>query len=143
MSSNVAKQPRNGGKFASKTPAQTAEVAPVLAPLFEPGGRKADDGKLPWDLLPWDAVEEVVKVLQYGANKYEPRNWEKGIDSTRLFAALIRHATAWFHGQGRDLESNERHLAHAACCVLFLLAQEKRGMFEFDTRPINSKDIPF
>jgi hypothetical protein len=142
MSSNQ-KQRRIGGKFAPNTPAKTPEFAPVLARLEDPGGRKADDGKLPWDLLPWDAVEEVVKVLQYGAAKYEPRNWEKGIDTTRLFAAMIRHATAWFHGQNRDPESNERHLAHAACCILFLLAQEKRGLFEFDTRPVLSNDIPF
>lgn len=34
------------------------------------GGVKKDEGKLRWSLLPWDAVEEVVKVLMFGANKY-------------------------------------------------------------------------
>lgn len=34
------------------------------------GGVKKDEGKLRWSLLPWDALEEVVKVLMFGADKY-------------------------------------------------------------------------
>ena len=34
-------------------------------------GRKDDHGKPRWDLLPWDEVEDVVKVLTKGAVKYE------------------------------------------------------------------------
>jgi hypothetical protein len=34
------------------------------------GGVKKDEGKLRWSLLPWDAMEEVIKVLMFGADKY-------------------------------------------------------------------------
>ncbi|HKE56465.1 MAG TPA: dATP/dGTP diphosphohydrolase domain-containing protein [Pyrinomonadaceae bacterium] len=49
------------------------------------GGVKKDLGKLRWSLLPWDALEEVVKVLMFGASKYADRNWEKGMDWDRVF----------------------------------------------------------
>ena len=35
-------------------------------------GRKNDQGKLRWSLVPWDGLEGVVKVLDYGAAKYPP-----------------------------------------------------------------------
>lgn len=98
---------------------------------------KKDDGKLPWHLLPSDAVEEVIKVLEFGAQKYEPRGWEKGMAWSRLFSAAMRHLWKWFRGEGMDPETGLSHLAHAACCVLFLLAYEIRGSryIEWDDRP--------
>ncbi len=85
-------------------------------------GKKADDGKLPFDLLPHDAITEIVKVLQFGVYKYEARNWEKGMHWSRPYAALMRHMYAWWRGQDLDPETGLSHLAHAGCCILFLLA---------------------
>lgn len=102
------------------------------APTF---GLKADHGKDRWDLLPFDAVREVVKILMFGAVKYGDRNWENGISHSRLYAAAIRHLIADFEGQDLDEESGRFHLAHAACCVLFMLAQRLRGFDHFDDRP--------
>ena len=109
----------------------------------EDRGLKYDDGKTPWHLMPWDALEAVAEVLAFGARKYAPRNWEKGIHHERLFAAAIRHLVAW-HQQRREGESLPRDpesslpiLAHAACCVLFALAlelRELREMQQFITR---------
>jgi len=99
-------------------------------------GTKHDSGKLRWDLLPWDAAEEVVKILTFGAKKYDDRNWEKGISYSRLFAALQRHLTAWFQYRiERDTESGLHHLAHAACCLMFLLALSIRQRNDLDDRP--------
>ena len=39
-------------------------------------GRKFDGGKMRWDLLPYDAVEKIVDILTYGAEKYDPNNWQ-------------------------------------------------------------------
>jgi hypothetical protein len=33
-------------------------------------GVKHDKGKPQWDLLPWKEMEDVVKVLTFGASKY-------------------------------------------------------------------------
>jgi hypothetical protein len=97
-------------------------------------GKKFDTDKLPWHLLPGDAVEEIVKVLQFGAGKYSERNWEKGMAWNRPFAALMRHMWAWWRREERDPETGLSHLAHAGCCLLFLLAYEKRSTGE-DNRP--------
>lgn len=93
---------------------------------------KHDDGKPRADLLPPDALLEVAKVLDYGARKYAPRNWEKGLAWGRLSGALLRHLWAWMRGEERDLESGLPHLAHMACCALMLLALTLRGVGEDD-----------
>lgn len=41
--------------------------------------------------------------------------------SRRYYDAAIRHLTAWWDGERNDPESQLPHLAHAACCVIFLL----------------------
>jgi len=98
-------------------------------------GHKSDVGKNRLELLPYDAINEVGKVLTLGADKYGPRNWEKGIDYGRVYAALQRHATAWWLGQDKDPETGLSHLAHCAANALFLLAYEQRGRRALDDRP--------
>lgn len=98
------------------------------------GGRKDDGAKAPWHLLPWDAVRAIVLVLAFGATKYAPRNWERGMDWSRCYAACIRHLTAWWDGEGKDVETGFSHLWHAGCCIIFLIAFELRGTGR-DDRP--------
>jgi len=84
-------------------------------------GRKFDGGKLEYGLLPPLALEETVKVLTFGAQKYERDNWQKVPDSKRrYFDALQRHVWAWKQGEIIDNESGIHHLAHAMCCLMFL-----------------------
>jgi hypothetical protein len=84
-------------------------------------GRKFDGGKLEYGLLPPLALEETVKVLTFGAQKYERDNWQKVPDSKRrYFDALQRHVWAWKQGEQFDPESGIHHLAHAMCCLMFL-----------------------
>lgn len=89
-------------------------------------GVKHDQHKIRWDLVPFDAVNEIAKVLTFGAAKYDARNWEKGMNWSRVFGAVQRHLTRWFHGQDKDKETRLTHLAHAGCCIFFLLAWELR-----------------
>jgi hypothetical protein len=98
-------------------------------------GLKFDQDKDPWHLAPYSAFGLVVKVLAYGARKYEPRNWEKGINFSRLFASTQRHLVAWFNREENDPETGLSHLAHAACGILFLISYQLWGMEEFDDRP--------
>ena len=95
---------------------------------------KHDAGKPRMDLLPFDALWEVGEVLDYGARKYSERNWERGMSWGRLMAAALRHLGLWASGADRDAESGHRHLAHAACCVLMLLALTCRGVGADDRR---------
>jgi hypothetical protein len=89
---------------------------------------KHDAGKLPWHLLPWRAVQQIVQVLQFGAGKYGPNNWQ-GLDGfeDRYFAATLRHLVAWREGEAHDQESGLHHLAHAACNLVFLLWKESKA----------------
>lgn len=85
-------------------------------------GRKDDGGKAPWHLVPWSGLRQVVDVLDFGAKKYAPGNW-RHVEGARerYFSAALRHLTAWFQGEKNDAETGLSHLAHAACCLLFLL----------------------
>jgi len=85
------------------------------------GGRKFDANKLEYGLVPPLALEEMVRVLTFGAQKYERDNWKKVPDSKRrYFDAMQRHLWAWKRGEQLDPESGIHHLAHAACCLFFL-----------------------
>lgn len=85
-------------------------------------GRKDDQGKLRWDLLPLDVVEKLVEIYEFGANKYGENNWrtiENGYKRCR--AALFRHLTAYDKGERVDPESGKSHLAHAAWNALSMV----------------------
>lgn len=101
-------------------------------------GVKHDQNKIRWDLIPYDAVNEIAKVLTFGAAKYEARNWEKGMDWSRAFGALQRHLTRWFHGQDKDKETRLTHLANAGCCLFFLLSWELRQVGKDDRPKLDS-----
>lgn len=88
-------------------------------------GIKHDQGKPRLELLPSDSLEEIAKVLTFGAKKYSAENWRKGINYSRLMGAAMRHLLAWKDGEDKDPESGLTHLAHAGCCVLFLIWMEK------------------
>lgn len=106
-----------------------------VVPRYPDGqGRKDDGGKLPLHLLPPDAIVEIAKVLDFGAKKYAPRNWEKGMSWSRPYAALMRHMFAWWAGEKADPETGLSHLAHAGCCLFFLLSYEQRHI-GVDDRP--------
>lgn len=67
----------------------------------------------------------MVAVLTYGALKYERGNYKLVDDAPdRYYAALRRHLVAWRKGSAFDLETGLHHLAHAACCLAFLLGMD-------------------
>jgi hypothetical protein len=102
---------------------------------------KLDNSKDPWHLLPFDAIRGIVKVLAFGAGKYAARGWEAGMEWSRCYAALMRHMTAWWEGEGKDQETGYSHLWHAGCCILFLIAYEIRGIGT-DDRPVPETKLP-
>lgn len=95
--------------------------------MAKTGAVKFDQQKPRMDLLPMDALLEVSKVLTFGAKKYAAHNWCAGMPWGRLLAAALRHIGAFMLGENKDPETGLSHLAHAACCILFLLAYEQRS----------------
>jgi hypothetical protein len=85
-------------------------------------GLKYDSNKPRYCLLKPEALDEMVKVLTYGANKYSVDNW-KHVDALhdRYFDAAQRHLWAYRRGEKYDPESGYHHLAHAMASLMFIL----------------------
>ena len=84
-------------------------------------GQKDDKEKNRLDLIEPEFIEGVGRVLTFGANKYEPNNWQKVEDAEdRYYAAALRHLMAWRKGEKTDPESGISHLYHVACNIMFL-----------------------
>lgn len=85
-------------------------------------GSKGDHGKVRFSLLPISAIVTVIEVMEFGAKKYAPDNWKYVENSReRYFNAAMRHIISWWEGEKLDEETNLPHLAHAVCCLLFLM----------------------
>lgn len=80
-----------------------------------------NSNKTRYELLPVEALAEVAKVMQFGAEKYGRDNWRKGMPWLELVGSILRHIFAWLCREDNDAESGLPHLAHAATDILFLL----------------------
>lgn len=84
-------------------------------------GLKYDSSKPDYSLIPPDALEEIIRVHMYGAEKYSRDNWKMlGDARRRYFSAACRHLFAISRGELNDEESGLSHAAHAAACCIFL-----------------------
>ncbi|WP_018692304.1 dATP/dGTP diphosphohydrolase domain-containing protein [Algicola sagamiensis] len=95
-------------------------------------GTKHDQGKDDYWLLPYRALQEVIRVLMFGAKNHGRENWKQLDDpKRRFFNAAQRHLTDWRVGETFDRETGLHNLAHATCCMLFILwfelVGEKKG----------------
>ncbi|MHC4648173.1 MAG: dATP/dGTP diphosphohydrolase domain-containing protein [Planctomycetota bacterium] len=95
-------------------------------------GKKYDENKLRWDLVPFEAIEKIVEIITHGQEKYGENNWkelENPMD--RYFAALMRHLVAWKKGERIDKDSGLSHLAHAGCNIFFLMWFEEQEKYKY------------
>lgn len=99
-----------------------------------PQGKKFDDDKLRFDLVPPGPLCDLAEIYTLGAKKYQDRNWEQGLKWSRIFAAIMRHLWAFWRGEDLDKESGKSHLAHAAWGC-FALLEFTRTKPDLDDRP--------
>jgi hypothetical protein len=83
-------------------------------------GDRFNKGKPQWGLVPFKSLEPMVRVLEYGATKYSPYNWQKGQDYVLLCESLLRHTFAFLNGEDNDPESGLSHAGHMACNTMML-----------------------
>lgn len=102
---------------------------------------KHDQGKPRMDLLSDLALEEVSRVLGFGANKpgYGAHNWRKGMEWSRLIASVRRHIGEYAKGVDIDPETGFSHLAHAMCCLMFLEEYRQTGTGEDNRYKVEKK----
>lgn len=85
-------------------------------------GTKHDAEKVRFDLRPAREDEQVAWVETFGAVKYDDDNWQHVPNAQRrYFSAIRRHLNAWKQGQITDGEFGLPHLAHAICCLYYLM----------------------
>jgi hypothetical protein len=93
-------------------------------------GIKYDTEKPDWSLMPLESLNSVIRVMMFGAKKYNRDNWKKVCPAERYFSAALRHLTSHQSGDIFDSETGETHLSHALCSLLFYKAIKDK---ELDT----------
>lgn len=83
-------------------------------------GSRYNIGKLKWSLVSWRALEPMVQVLMFGAEKYAPNNWKGGLKYTEICESLQRHMNSFLEGEDDDKESKLQHIGHILCNAMFL-----------------------
>ena len=83
-------------------------------------GDRFNTGKLKWSLVSWRALAPMVRVLMFGAEKYDDHNWKKGLKFTEVTESLQRHLNAFIEGEDDDPESKLSHVGHILCNAMFL-----------------------
>ena len=98
-----------------------------------------NSGKLEWSLVDFDSLEGLVRVLEYGKDKYARDNWKKGMPVTQVTESLMRHLFAFAKGEDLDPESGCRHISHVLCNAMFLeyILREKQ---HYDDRKQSNPD---
>lgn len=97
----------------------------------EDTGLRYNKGKPRMELIEAGFMEEVAKILTFGAEKYEIDNWKR-FDKEKRFqtiGSLMRHLEAYRKGEKTDPESNCSHLCHIVANAMFL--------WWFDRNPID------
>ena len=108
---------------------------------FESGAvRDTAEGKSRPDLISPFATERLGEWLRKGAEKYAPRNWEKGLPVSRSVASLCRHLMKYQQGC-----TDEDHIAAILCNAMFIAHTEemcKRGMLSMSLLDMPDYSIP-
>lgn len=104
-------------------------------------GKKFDNGKPPMELLSSIALVEMAKVMGKGKEKYGAQNWRSGLAWSRVVGAAFRHISAFNDGEDKDPETGLSHIAHAACCCMFLLEYIARHPNLDDRYRLPNKDL--
>lgn len=86
------------------------------------------------DLIPARFLIELACHYGVGAAKYADRNWERGYDWSKSYAALQRHLNQFWAGEDIDEETGSKHIVAAAwhCIALATFMDEHP---EKDDRP--------
>lgn len=114
----------------------TNEVRSISSTGAEKGTKLAR-----FDLIPAQIMFELAEHYGRGAEKYADRNWEKGYEWSKSYAALNRHLWAFWNGEDIDPETGSKHIV-AVIWHGIALAQFMNQHPDFDDRANPSSDDP-
>ena len=101
-------------------------------------GERFNDGKLKWSLVDFNAFAPMVRVLEFGAEKYASHNWKKGLPTTEVCESMLRHTYAYLEGEDIDKESGLSHIGHIQCNAMFL---SRMAYGEHDDRYVDPNQL--
>jgi hypothetical protein len=84
-----------------------------------------NEGKPQWGLVDFKSLEPLVRVMEYGKQKYTTEqgsgrdNWKKGLDLTQILESMSRHLFALMSGEIVDPESQQEHIGHIMANAMF------------------------
>lgn len=119
-------------KGHGERPSSPTEQMDLLGSCSKPSNPKhiqaQKEGKVPYELTPWVALEGDARVFAHGAAKYGERNWRIDHILTSTYeGAIMRHFIAWAQGEDIDPDSGVSHLNHIRCCCAVMLDAEAHG----------------
>lgn len=83
-------------------------------------GKRFNEGKTRHALIPSFAQEQYARVLTIGAQKYGDRNWQNGMNWSKVLDSMKRHIIEIENGVDYDHETGCLHSAHVMCNAAFL-----------------------
>lgn len=86
----------------------------------EKKGLRYNKSKPQWSLVPQSALIPMVRVLEFGAEKYSPYNWMNGLSVKEICESMKRHLDSFMEGENDDSESQLSHIGHIQCNAMFL-----------------------
>lgn len=97
--------------------------------------RDLHEGKGRFDLLPMCVLLRLAKHYEKGAQKYEERNWEKGIPAHSFADSAFRHLVKYMDGY-----TDEDHLIAAIwnLCGLAWTEEKRPELMDIPSRPFGS-----
>lgn len=72
-------------------------------------GRKDDQGKTKYHLIPNWCLKTLAEHYTRGAVKYGDNNWRSGISFSRCYDAIQRHLSQWKSGKDKDTDDNDSY----------------------------------
>lgn len=119
--------------IAQATTCQTTQLSTTREIFFQEQpspsdkGLKFDSAKPDYTLLDYDFIEDTIRVLTFGVQKYARDNWKKFTtsDLNRFCSAIMRHTVALIRGELLDPETGLPHAAHIAAEAQFIHYHEK------------------
>lgn len=80
-----------------------------------------NEGKPEWSLVHFKSLEPMVRVLEFGAQKYDRDNWKKEMSLDKILDSAQRHLAAMIDGENIDKESGLEHAGHVMCNMMFYI----------------------
>jgi len=92
----------------------------LLPEWLEPvSALRYNTGKPKWSLVHMHSLVPMIRVLEYGALKYAPFNWQKPMKRDEVLDSMQRHLAALIDGEEFDQESGLTHIGHIMANALF------------------------